>query len=237
MIELIPLRIPVPHQANTFISPVLLCSGGELILVDAGFLGQAHVIKKAVTEQGIDISGVSKIVVTHHDFDHVGSLCELQQLTGAVVMASAAEAPFVEGKKKPLRLTQLEDLFPVLPSGEKEGARQFEQLLKSIQPCKVNQILKEGDAVDRAGKITVCSTPGHTAGHISLLINETATLIAGDALVWENGVLQLANPQYAEDIAAARDSAKRIREMNLATIICYHGGVCKGFGKEQFQIG
>lgn len=49
----------------------------------------------------------------------------------------------------------------------------------------------------------ICFTPGHTPGHISLYFLQSKTLVAGDAVVIENGVLDIANPQFALDLEAA----------------------------------
>jgi glyoxylase-like metal-dependent hydrolase (beta-lactamase superfamily II) len=125
-----------------------------------------------------------------------------------------------------LRLQQAEAVYPSLPAEEKERARGFEMFLKSIAPCEVDQIVKEGDAADTAGSIMVIETPGHTAGHISLYIPETKTLIAGDAVVLEEDRLVLANPDYAFDLVQAKASAERIQHLAPSTIICYHGGIC-----------
>ena len=50
-------------------------------------------------------------------------------------------------------------------------------------------------------------------------------LVAADALVVENGVLELANPQFALDLPQALASVKKIRKLTIRKLICYHGGV------------
>lgn len=65
----------------------------------------------------------------------------------------------------------------------------------------------------------------HTAGHISLYIPEIKTLVAADALVIENGELEIANPQCTLDIKTAIESVKKIAGLKIKKLICYHGGM------------
>jgi glyoxylase-like metal-dependent hydrolase (beta-lactamase superfamily II) len=73
----------------------------------------------------------------------------------------------------------------------------------------------------------VITTPGHMPGHISIYLKETKTLIAGDALVVENGKLMIANPQYTLDMQKAKESIRKLMSYEIDTILCYHGGVCR----------
>jgi len=45
-----------------------------MILVDAGFPGQLSQIRQAVTNAGALFEKIDKIVITHHDRDHLGSV-------------------------------------------------------------------------------------------------------------------------------------------------------------------
>ena len=73
--------------------------------------------------------------------------------------------------------------------------------------------------------IEIISTPGHMPGHISIYHKESKSLIAGDALVVENGELVIALPQYTLDIEGAKRSIKKFLDYDIDRIICYHGGV------------
>lgn len=222
----LPIRVAAPN-GDEFIYPTVIKTPDELILVDAGYPGQADDIFTAAAREGFDLKRLTKIVLTHHDFDHVGSLHEIKKrCPKATVLAPAKEASFIEGKEKPFRLQQAEAVYASLPEEAKKGAKAFEGFLKSITPCGVDGTVKDGDAVDEKGNLLVIETPGHTAGHISLFLPSGNTVIAGDALVWENGELALANPHYAFNLEQAKASAEKLWQMNPAVVICYHGGAC-----------
>jgi glyoxylase-like metal-dependent hydrolase (beta-lactamase superfamily II) len=71
----------------------------------------------------------------------------------------------------------------------------------------------------------VIFTPGHTPGHISLYLEKSKVLIAGDALTAQGGYLNSPNPSLTLDIYTAIRSVRRLVDLDIDTIICYHGGV------------
>lgn len=86
------------------------------------------------------------IVVTHGHWDHFGAAAELREATGAPVVASVADAPFIV---EPL---------------DKGMAR------KAV-PCAVDRTVANGDVVEvGAMKWKVVETPGHSKGSICLFI-------------------------------------------------------------------
>lgn len=69
-------------------------------------------------------------------------------------------------------------------------------------------------------------TPGHSPDHISLYHIPSKTLISGDALTAEDGVLLSFNPDFTPDRAAAVQSIAKLAKLDIESVIAYHGGVC-----------
>jgi glyoxylase-like metal-dependent hydrolase (beta-lactamase superfamily II) len=78
-----------------------------------------------------------------------------------------------------------------------------------------------GDGDDVFG-LQILTTPGHTAGHISIFDKDTGVLVAGDALTNE-GQLAGSNPQFTEDEAAAAASVRKLAKLAPRTILVGHG--------------
>jgi glyoxylase-like metal-dependent hydrolase (beta-lactamase superfamily II) len=78
-------------------------------------------------------------------------------------------------------------------------------------------------------------TPGHTLGHMCLYLERTRTLLAGDALTATDGRLQGPNPAATPDIAQAGQSVQKLAALDVATIVCYHGGVVQDDAHGQLQ--
>ena len=85
--------------------------------------------------------------------------------------------------------------------------------------------MEDGERLDLAGGIRVIFTPGHTPGHLSLYLERSKVLIAGDALTAERGSLNGPNPSMTPEMRRALQSIRRLADLEIDTIVCYHGGV------------
>lgn len=205
--------------------PAVLQDDQELILVDCGYPGFLPVIEREMKKHGISVCDLTKIIITHHDHDHMGALKEIHDAYPRIeILCSKEQEPYVTGKKKSLRLIQAEKLHETLPESEKPGSIQFMQMVASVK--KVDQVtaIHPGDEFPWCGGIEVVDTKGHMPGHISLYVRGLKTLIAGDALVVENGKLCMAMPQFVLNRENAVQSAKNLLAYDLNRILCYHGG-------------
>lgn len=221
-IELLEIR-----AGRRAIFPALIKGEGYNILVDASYPRTLHRIEKAVAQHGLSMEDLTHVVITHHDFDHIGSLAALKRKYPRIqIVASEKEIPYISGKEKSLRLRQAESLYDSLPEEERPQALRFQHLLESVETVAIDRGVKDGDLI--VSGVVVVGTPGHTPGHISLYMPDEKVLIAGDALVFRNGVLEIANPEYTLDPQAALNSVRRIQNLGADTILCYHGGKYTG---------
>lgn len=221
------LDIPFMYQgAVDHLYPVLLLGGSDAVLIDCGYPGFMGLIEAALEEQGFSASGLTTIVLTHQDDDHMGAASEfVSKYPHIRIAASAAEAPYIAGTEKNLRLRQAEELQERLPEEAKEGGLRFCERLRQVRPVPVDIVLRGGDRFDWGGGCEIVCTPGHTPGHISLLLPEAQVLVTGDAAVAEKGELVLANPQFCLDRAEADRSLGLLKEMGCSQYICYHSGI------------
>lgn len=83
-------------------------------------------------------------------------------------------------------------------------------------------VLSANDGDDIFG-LLVIATPGHTAGHISLLDPALGALITGDAIVNTMGGLQGSPPMFTVDQAAAAESVKKMAGMEFNRALFMHG--------------
>ena len=218
------------------IYPVILEDENELILIDCGYPNFLNLIESIAINNGINIKKLSKIIITHHDFDHMGALAEFKRKYPNIqVLSSLEDASYIDGSKKSLRLQQAESIYDSLAEEEKEQANYFHKTLESVEPCNVDLTLKDKDYLDICGGIEIIATPGHMPTHISIYHKESRSLITGDALVVENGKLVIALPQYTLDIEEAKRSIKKFLNYDIDRIICYHGGIYENDIKESLK--
>lgn len=89
-----------------------------------------------------------------------------------------------------------------------------------IDSPRTLQPLNDGDEVFG---LQVIGTPGHTAGHISVLDPTTGFLVAGDALNEADGMVLGPNPRFASDIGEANASVGRLAQRQFETVVFGHG--------------
>jgi glyoxylase-like metal-dependent hydrolase (beta-lactamase superfamily II) len=209
--------------------PVMIYDESDVILVDCGYPGFLHFLEEAAERSQFRFDHVTKLLLTHHDVDHVGSAASIKRKYPHIeIAAPALEVPYINGTQKPLRLAQAESTLHELTGEDKIRAEQFIRFLQSVEPVHVNQELHADDSLPWCGGIHVIHTPGHTPGHISLYLPSSKTLIAGDAIVIEHGKLNIANPQYAWDLKEAVRSVERLSAYDISQVVCYHGGLLQG---------
>lgn len=207
------------------IYPNVLQDEKELILVDCGYPFFLTKIEEEMEKNGLSMSDLTKIIITHHDHDHMGSLKEIQDKYPSIeIFSSAEQVPYITGEKKSLRLLQAAAIHETLPDDQKEGSQKFQDFISSIETVSKVSPLNYSEVLPWCGGIEVIDTKGHMPGHVSLYIIKEKTLIAGDALVVQNGHLFLANPEYALNYEDAVESVRNLLNYDIEKIICYHGG-------------
>ena len=206
------------------IYPVLIQLGCNFYLIDCGYEETFDELKLQLKASGILMEDLTGIIITHDDIDHLGGLKLLKKSNqNLTIFCGEIERKSVSGIIKSERLIQAEASLDTLPEEHKSQARHFIQKLKDIQRFEVDEVLTAGQVFEN--ELVVIHTPGHTKGHISLFYPEGKTVIAGDALVIENGTFNIANPAYTLDLAQAIKSVQKIKTLRPKKIICYHGGV------------
>ncbi len=234
-IDVLPITGNIGDR-EAVLHPVLLSGNGEMVLVDCGYPGSLPLLQEAAAKRGLCFNQLTGLLLTHHDIDHMGAAYELLQAHPQVkVYAPAGEAPYISGNNKLLQLQQAEDLYPCLPAEYKPGALAFQLALQALKPVPVDVVLDEND--QPFGKdVQLVSTPGHTPGHLSLYLKKEQVVVAADAVVIENDVLGIANPQFTHDLPQAVASVQKLSRLPVRKLICYHGGMVEKEIEKKFHM-
>lgn len=156
----------------TGVNAYVVDDDGVLTLVDAGFPWSTRALTTALGKIGRTVGDIERVLVTHYDIDHVGSLGHLDGLE-ATVYVGRQDAPFVSRQKLPSLSSQ-------------KGV--FQRAVDWMRPaCDLPvEPIEDGDTV---GNFTAHHTPGHTRGH-TVFTNEThSAAFLGDLVVEYGGRL------------------------------------------------
>ncbi len=219
-----PITMSFGNTENT-VYPTLLWDKQNIILVDCGFIGSLPYLEKELRRHGLSAEQITGLVLTHHDHDHMGAAATLKRINPHVkIYASAVEAPFISAHEKPLRLRQAEEMQKTLPPEQQDFGKAFCEMLRRVEPVQVDVFLCDGERMDWCEGCRILATPGHTLGHISLLMEKDSIVITGDAIALEDGKPVIANPQFTLDIEQTTKSMEKLLSLKAKVYYCYHGG-------------
>ncbi len=201
-----------------------LVEADVLTLVDTGTPGGAKKVIAAIERAGHAPGDLGRILITHRHADHAGNAAELARLTGAEVHVSPEDGPYViEGREQPLPK-------PATPLGRVMVPYVKVALPWKLEPCASAQpTLTDGASV---GPFRVIATPGHTAGHVSLLWGDRGILFTADAAAH---LTTLGPHPVADDPALARESYERLGREAFDTACFGHGRTIAGDAAAAFR--
>lgn len=139
---------------------------GDTTLVDAGWPGDAATVRNGLAAVGVELEDVDRVLLTHYDADHVGSLARLTPDLDAPVYIHEREAPYVAGDRLP-------------PWTARHGIEAFHRLYYrglALPDLPVRSVT-DGETV--AG-FQVYHTPGHTPGHAVYVHEASNVVFLGD---------------------------------------------------------
>jgi glyoxylase-like metal-dependent hydrolase (beta-lactamase superfamily II) len=198
-------------------------------VVDCGFPGYHDQLPTALAELDRSIESVGAIVLTHYHSDHVGSAERIRAETDATVYVPAGDAEGMRSGKVPLPGGLASSLWR--PRMVRYMAHAVRNGGAKVSPITEFRTYEDGEVLAGASGLRAVHTPGHTAGHCSLLAERAGVLFAGDALATVSFLTGATGPQlvpFNEDGSAARESLSRLEPLEASTVVVGHGSPFEG---------
>ena len=235
MSNLLSITDDVAGLRTGFVNVYFLGQAGQQrdwVLIDAGLPWSARPILRAVRDRFGPDARPRAIVLTHGHFDHVGALHELSEHWAVPIYAHAWELPYLTGRSA----------YPPPDPTVGGGLMARSAYLYPYRPIDLGRrvlALPPDGSVPFLPHWRWLHTPGHTPGHVSLFRDADRLLIAGDAFVTTRQESALAvltqhrqvhrPPAYfTPDWPAARDSVRRLTQLDPQTAATGHGHPMQG---------
>jgi len=142
---------------------VLEKQNGMLTLIDAGLEKYAPTIIKKIRKKWGSLEKIERIVFTHRHYDHTGGLATLIR---EMTTISTPESP-----EERVEIVCHEDEAP-----------HFANTLRG-QIINPNRTVKHDEIIDEELNLKAIHVPGHSWGHICLLLEKEKLLFLGDLLM------------------------------------------------------
>jgi glyoxylase-like metal-dependent hydrolase (beta-lactamase superfamily II) len=196
-----------------------LVDDGDLTLVDAGMPWHLDRVEGYLAAGGYDASDVDRVLLTHFDLDHVGTLAALD--LDCPVYARRPDAEILAGTRQP-------------PPTNHKGLFQRAMLTLIDLPDLPVRTVSDGEEV---GEFVAYATPGHTPGHTSFVHREYGLALVGDIVDGRDGKLTPSPWPICYDAAQNRESIRRFADhtRDVTAVAMGHGDPVRREGGEKFR--
>lgn len=193
------------------ISSFLITTPEGHILLDTGFETTVPRIRESVAKLGFKLTDIKIILNSHAHTDHAGGHALMQELTGARILMSEADAA-------------------LLASGGTNDFTPYSKELIGYRPAKADRILRDGDKVTLGGTTLTCHlTPGHTKGCTTWTMDvvedgKVQHIVFFGSTSILSGVPLVNNAQYPAIAADLAASYKKLKSLPCDVFLAPHTG-------------
>jgi glyoxylase-like metal-dependent hydrolase (beta-lactamase superfamily II) len=209
-----------------WISFYLLAADGEFTLVDAGYPGYWRYLAGAVESLGASLEAIRAVIVTHHHADHAGTAERLRSTAGARVLAGAGDAWIIAGRYPSHASPGFYRQCARHASGLRFLAHSAAAGGARYRPVGEIETVAEDRTLALPGRPRLIRTPGHTAGHLSVALEDRGVLLTGDALAnldYVSGNPGLGLHRLNDDRELALGSLIRLDGVGADILLFAHG--------------
>jgi 2-aminobenzoylacetyl-CoA thioesterase len=228
----IPMRIRSPGKINDNLwflgkmeSCIYLLEGSrESMLINGGLSFLVPDILSQFQDFGIDESKITKVLLLHSHFDHVGIVPFLKRRHPELTILASSRTSNVLKKPKVLQSINDANLFATESMGLAEACECYD--LKWTTDIAVEAV-REGDDIDLGDlNVIIFETPGHSPCHISAYVPKLRALFPSEAggLPCGDKIITYGTSNYSE----FEKSIQKLKDLSVQYICSDHYGYVAG---------
>ncbi len=207
------------YVGATNVSAYLITTDDGHFIIDGGFAQTAPQIIANVGTLGFNIRDVKYLLNSHAHYDHQAGLAGVQRASGATMVASAADRPYLESGH-----------IDFGPASEVDSP-----------PVRVDRVIADGETLTLSGvTLTAVIMPGHTPGCTSWMMDVTGADGAPHRAFFHcsstTGGQTLVPPDYPTIVEDFRSTFARIRTIEADVLLGNHGNFFDLPGRRARQI-
>lgn len=206
---------PQPYPPNVF----LIRDGAEAAIIDAGFGDDESFNKRMEVLGNLGGAKLKYIIITHHHYDHSSGAHRLREATGAQIVVHKDEETL-------LLNPDLSSADIEIPDDQKEARERAKQWLAEAAKATPDVRVEDGDVLEVGSlRLRCVHAPGHTAGHLCILLEGDNLLFAGDNVLGV-GTAAISPPPHG-DMAEYIRSLRKMQSLEAALLAPGHGPAVK----------
>ncbi len=203
----------------------LIITNGKGMLIDVGAKKYLSVVYQAISRNGLGLSDIKLILLTHTHYDHVDGLREIREKTGAQILVHKNEAG------------SLGRGYTDIPAGTTLAGKLLSFLGRKLYPSlaayeavAADILIEDRYEISEFGAGTyILPTPGHTNGSVSLIMDNKHAFV-GDSMF---GIMRESIfPPFANDISRLMRSWQILADTGCQTFYPGHG---RSISRERFE--
>jgi hydroxyacylglutathione hydrolase len=201
------LEMNYQAQRRMGVNIYLVDGGTEFALIDVGFLDELPDVLELIRQMDFSLSACKMIIATHADVDHTQGLTRARDVLKCQVAAHPKSVAAIEEGDEILTYARIDAQSIHIP----------------MPRCKVDKVIGEGDRLQIGDKtLEVWSTPGHTAGQLTLRMGQL--LFSGDN-IFRDGTVGVIDAHHGSNLLDFVASLTRILGSDVDYLLPSHGPI------------
>jgi glyoxylase-like metal-dependent hydrolase (beta-lactamase superfamily II) len=227
----LPIVMPLPVPFAVRVVNAYLLPGDPITLVDPGAAWDPtrQELDSALAARGLEVKDIERILVTHQHHDHLGYVAELQERSGADVVAHELLRPFL-GQFQDKAMEDEDSYQASVMRAHGVPEELIEKLYERsrghrpyVGSFELGTGVQEGDVVEAGGfRLRVYGRPGHSPSDLLFVDEEGGFAIGGDHLlagITPNPVVHRPLDRRADPLDRFRSLPAYVRSLEATALV------------------